>query len=68
MFELNFYQDKNKRKQNLFPIEISKNEQDKLIELLMNKNHYAPIKKINVFLGDHHKIFIYKRCCQFINK
>ena len=28
----------------------------------MYKNHYALIKKLNVFLGDHHKNFICRRC------
>ena len=55
IFELNFYQDKNKWKHNLIPIEISKNESDRVVDLLIYKNHYALIKKFNVFLGDHHK-------------
>ena len=62
IFELNFYQDKNKWKHNLIPIEISKNKSDKIVDLLTYKNHYALIKKINVFLGDHHKNFICRRC------
>ena len=28
----------------------------------MYKNHYALIKNLNVFLGDHHKSFICRRC------
>ena len=62
IFELNFHQDKNKWKHNLIPIEISKNESDRVVDLLKYKNHYALIKKVNVFLGDHHKSFICKRC------
>ena len=62
IFELNFYQDKNKWKHNLIPIEISKNKSDRIVDLLIYKNHYALIKKINVFLGDHHKNFICRRC------
>ena len=61
-FELNFYQDKNKRKQNLIPIEIIKNKSDRVVDLIINKNHYALIKKLNVFLGDHHKNFICRQC------
>ena len=57
IFELNFYQDKNKWKHNLIPIEISKNDSDRVIDLLIYKNHYALIEKLNVFLGDHHKKF-----------
>ena len=61
-FELNFYQDKNKWNHNLIPIEISKNESDRVVDLLLYKNHYALFKKLNVFLGDHHKSFICRRC------
>ena len=56
IYELNFYQDGDKWKHNLIPIEISKNESDKVIDLLIYKNHYALIKKLHVFLGDHLKI------------
>ena len=62
IFEINFYQDKNKWKQNLIPTEISKNESDRVVDLMIYKNHYALIKKLNVFLGDHHKTFICRRC------
>ena len=48
LFELNFYQDKNILKQSLIPTEISKNDQsDRLVDLLIYKNHYALIKKIH---------------------
>ena len=62
IFELNFCQDKNNWKHNLIPIEISKNKSDRIVNLLIIKNHYALIKKLNVFLGDHHKNFICRRC------
>ena len=62
IFELNFYQDGDKWKHNLIPIEISKNESDIVVDLLFYKNHYALIRKLNVFLGDHHKNFICRRC------
>ena len=55
IFEFNFYHDQNKWKQKLIPIEISKNASDKAIDLLIHKNQYALIKKLNVSLGDHHK-------------
>ena len=60
--ELNFYQDCDKWKHNLIPIEISKNESDDVIDLLFYKNHYALIKKLHVFLGDHNKSFVCRRC------
>ena len=40
IFELNFYQDQNKWKHKLIPIEISKNDEpDRIIELKTYKNH-----------------------------
>ena len=61
IFELNLYQDGDKWKHNLIPIEISKNGSDRVVDLLFYKNHFALIKKLNVFLGDHHKNFICRR-------
>ena len=60
--ELNIYQDQSKWKHNLIPIEISKNESNRVVDLCIYKNRYALIKKLNVFLGDHHKNFICTRC------
>ena len=62
IYELNFYQDGDKWKHNLIPIEISKNGSDKIVDLLTYKNPYALIKKLHVFLGDHNKSFICRRC------
>ena len=62
IFELNFHQDQNKCKHKLIPIEVSKNDSDRVVDLLIYKNHYALIKKLNVFLGDHHKNFICRPC------
>ena len=62
IYELNFYQDGYKWKHNLKPTEISKNESDFVIDLLIYKNQYALIKKLHVFLGDHHKNFVCRRC------
>ena len=58
IYELNFYQDGDKWKHNLLPIEISKNESDNVIDLLIYKNLYALFRKLHVCLGDHHKTFI----------
>ena len=57
IYEINFYQDQNKWKHKLIPIGVSKNGSDKVFDLLIYKNHYALIKKLNVFLGDHNKKF-----------
>ena len=62
IFELNFYQDQNQWKHKLIPIEISKNNSDRVIDLAIYKNHYVLIKKLDVFLGDHNKRFICRRC------
>ena len=62
IYELNFYQDGDKWKRNILPIKISKIESDNVIDLLIYKNLYALIKKLHVFLGDHHKSFVCRRC------
>ena len=62
VYELNFFQEVDKWKHNLLPTEISKNESDSVIDLLIYKNHYALIKKLQVFLGDHNKSFVCRRC------
>ena len=62
IFEVSFYQDQKKWRHKLVPIEVSKNESNRVIGLLIYKKHYALIKKLNVFLGDHHKTFICRRC------
>ena len=62
LYELNFHQDGDKWKHNLIPIEISKNESDKVIDFLIYKNHYALIKKLHVFLGNHNNSFVCRRC------
>ena len=65
IFEINFYQNQNKWKQNLIPNEISKNESDRVLDLLIQSlliYPYALNKKLIVFLGDRHKNFICGRC------
>ena len=62
IFELIFYQDQNQWKHKLIPIEISKNNSDRVIDLAIYKNHYILIKKLDVFLGDHNKKYICRRC------
>ena len=62
IFELVFYQDQNQWKHKLIPIEISKNDSERVIDLAIYKNHYVLIKKLDVFLGDHNKKFIRRRC------
>ena len=62
VFQLNFYQNQNKWKHKLIPIEVSKIDSDGVFDLLIYKNHYALIKKLNLFSGDHQKNSICRRC------
>ena len=62
IFELKFYQDQSKCRHKLIPIQISKNDTDRVIELVIYKNHYVLIKKLDLSLGDHNKKFICRRC------
>ena len=45
IFELSFCQDGDKWKHNLIPVEISKDKSARVVDLLINKNHYSLIKK-----------------------
>ena len=58
IYELRF--DQNKQK--LIPVEISKNKSDKVIDLLIYKNYYALIKKLNVFVGKEKCKYICRKC------
>ena len=62
IFEIAFYQDQNQRKHKLIPIESSKNNSDRVIDLAIYKKHYVLIKKLDVCLGDHNKKFICRQC------
>ena len=69
VFELNFYQDQNQWKHKLIPFEVSKNNSDRVIVLAIYKNHYVLFKKLDVFLGDHNKKFICRRClCSYTSE
>ena len=62
IFEINFYQDQNKWRHKIIPVEISKNESDRVFDLAIYKNHYVLIKKLDVLLGDHNKKFVCRHC------
>ena len=62
IFELNFYQEQNKWKQKLIPFEISKNEADKIIDILVYINHYVLNKKLNIILGKQDCRYLCKGC------
>ena len=62
IFELQFYQEGINWKHKLIPIEVSENNSETVIDLLIHKNHYALIKKLHVFLGKRDSKFICRRC------
>ena len=62
IFELNFYQDQKKWRHNSIPVEISKNNSDRVIDLTIYENHYFLIYKLDVFLADHNKRFVCRQC------
>ena len=62
IFELNFYQDQNKWRHKLIPIEFSKKNSDRIFDLAIYNNHYVLIKKLVVFLGDQNKKIICRQC------
>ena len=62
IFQLSLYEDQNEWKHKLIPIEISKFESDKVIDLIIYKNRYVLIQKPNVFSGDHNKKPICRQC------
>ena len=57
IFKLKFYQDQNNWKHKLIPIEFCKKDSDRVNDLAIYKNHYALIKKLDVFLGDINRNF-----------
>ena len=58
IFELYCYQDQNIWKHKLIPIEVSKNDSDSVVDLLIYKNHYVLIKKLHILLGKHDCILV----------
>ena len=62
IFERQFYQEGINRKHKLIPIEISENNSETVIDLLIHKNHYALIRKLHVILGNHNSEFVCRRC------
>ena len=62
IFELNFYQEQNKWKCKLIPIEISENESNRAVDLLIYKNQNALLKNFIVFLSKQDCTFTCKRC------
>ena len=59
---MNPYQDQNKSRHTLIPFEVSKNDSDKLVDLLFDKNQYVLIKNLHEFLGNHSCNYVCRRC------
>ena len=49
IFELSFYQNQNNWKQKILPIEINKNNSDRVVDLLFYKNLFILLKKLYIF-------------------
>ena len=62
LFELSFYQDKNKWKHKLLALDVSKTGTDRVIDLVIYKNHFVPIKKLHTFSGNHNCIYVCRSC------
>ena len=65
IFELQFYKviwKNHQWKHKLIPIEVSKNNSERVIDLMIYKNHYVLIKTLHVFLGKKDCKFVCRRC------
>ena len=62
VFELLVYFENNEWKNKIVPIEISKSNSERVVDLLLYKNHYALIKKLHVYLGKKDCKFVCRRC------
>ena len=51
IFELNFHQKQNNWRHKIVPIEVSKNDSDRVIDLAIYRDHFILIKDLIVFLG-----------------
>ena len=66
--ELTFYQDQNKWKYQLIPIEKSKNEDDRVVDFLIYKNNYVLVKQICLILGNRKCNFSCRKTLNFLYK
>ena len=61
-FELKIYQEGINWNHKLIPIEVSENNSETVIDLVIYKNHYAFIKKLRVFLRKKDSKFVCRGC------
>ena len=63
MFELIVYPHQNAIwKHKLIPIEVNKNDSDRVFDLLVYKRHYVLNKKLNLIFGNHKRNYVCSRC------
>ena len=46
----------------MIPNEVSENKSDRIVDLLINKNHYVLIEKLHLFSGNHNCNYVCRRC------
>ena len=56
-----FYQDAKQCKQNLVPFQTSRNDSNKVKDLMIWKNHCGFIEHLHIFLGTHISEFVCTR-------
>ena len=61
-FELNFYHDQIEWNHIIEPIEVGENDSDRVLDLLIYKNHYVLNKAWEIFLGNHNCNFVCRIC------
>ena len=61
VLEINFHQDHSKRRHKIIPIEVIKNETDRVIDLIIYKNHFVRIKKLHLFFGNQNCKYVCRR-------
>ena len=61
-FEICYHQDRNKWKQKLIPNIINLKKSYRIVDLLIYKNHFVPIKNLHRFLSNHICKFVCGRC------
>ena len=62
IIELQFYQEGINWKHTLIPVEVSENNSETVIDLVIYKNHYALFKKLHFILGSNTSKFVCRRC------
>ena len=66
IFQLKYYKESYGVYRNrIVPVKISKNNSDRVVDLLLYRNQYILIKTLHVFLGKHDFKFVGRRCLSF---